>query len=193
MKKADLGNDPGREALLTRKAALMAAAGKTDTDISKTLGITKGALEVWRHSPLWTTLVERYEEEIEDRGIQSIADDLAKDAPDNVRFIKRVRDGQFEDSKDRMQLRLSAAKMLLDKQAPNADARANDEKAARIILDGKLLGHVLNALRDVGTIDVTTEAIEEMQGTDKIPELIEASTPEEFTQKYIREIDDEDR
>lgn len=183
LKTNELGKDAQRETILTRRAALMAAAGKSDKDIAKALDVSLGTLTVWKDSPLWQTLVGQYAEEIEERGVQSVVDDLLADAPKNVNFIKRVRDGNFHDSKDRMQLRMQAAKMLLDKQAPNADTRAQNESAARLILDGKLLSQVLHAMRDVGAIDITPNDIDKATG-DPIPQLMGAKTPEEFSESY---------
>lgn len=182
LKTSELGKDTERETILTRRAALMAAAGKSDKDIAKALDVSPGTLAIWKGSPLWQTLVGQYADEIEERGVTSVVEELLADAPKNVNFIKRVRDGAFHDSKDRMQLRMQAAKMLLDKQAPNADTRAQNESAARIILDGKLLGQVLHAMRDVGVIDITPEAIDTATG-QTIPQLM-GKTPEEFAESY---------
>lgn len=182
LKTSELGKDTERETILTRRAALMAAAGKSDKDIAKALDVSPGTLAIWKGSPLWQTLVGQYADEIEERGVTSVVDELLADAPKNVNFIKRVRDGAFHDSKDRMQLRMQAAKMLLDKQAPNADTRAQNESAARIILDGKLLGQVLHAMRDVGVIDITPDAIDKATG-QTIPQLM-GKTPEEFAENY---------
>src|SRR5262245_15467931 len=183
LKTSDLGKDEQREAILTRRAAMLAASGKSDKDIAKALDVSPGTIAVWKGSPMWQVLVEQYVEEIEERGVASVVEELLADAPKNVNFIKRVRDGHFNDSKDRMQLRMQAAKMLLDKQAPNADTRAQNESAARIILDGKLLGQVLHAMRDVGLIDITPEAIDTATG-QAIPQLMGAKTPEEFAAGY---------
>lgn len=190
LKTSELGKEPEREQLLTRRAALMAAAGKRDKDIAKALEVSVGTIAVWKNSPLWQTLVGQYSDEIEERGIGDVVAELLSDAPKNLRFVKKVRDGHFQDTKDRMQLRLQAAKMLLDKQAPNADIRAQNESAARIVLDGKLLSQVLHAMRDVGAIDVTPEAIEKATGDD-IPKLLGAKTPEEFAASY-KPVDPED-
>jgi len=190
MRTTDVGKDKDRDALLTRRAALMAAAGKSDKDISAALDVSTGTLAIWKGSPLWQTLVSQYADEIEERGLKDIVDELLNDAPKNVNFIKQVRDGSFTDAKDKMDLRLRAAKMLLDKQAPNADARAQNESAARIVLDGKLLAQVLHAMRDVGAIDITPTDIDKATG-DVIPKLLGAKTPEEFAEDYVPPDEDE--
>jgi len=181
--KNDLGKDEKRDHLLTRRAALMAAAGKPDKVITTELGITQGALEVFKESPLWQQLVGTYADAIEERGVQSLVDELMADAPKNIRFIKQVRDGQFDENKDRLEFRMRAAKMLLDKQAPNADIRAQNESAARIILDGKLLAQILHAMRDVGAIDITPREADNAT-EDTIPRLLGAKTPEQFALDY---------
>lgn len=179
-----------RDSILTRRAALMAASGKKDKQIAKALEVPLGTLEVWKNSPLWQTLVAQYAEEIEERGVNSVVEDLLSDAPKNLSFIKKVRDGHFADKRERMALRLQAAKMLLDKQAPNADTRAQNEGAARLIIDGKMLGQVLHAMRDVGALDITPDAIDKATGQD-IPKLLGAKTPEEFAEGYTPPEEDE--
>jgi hypothetical protein len=173
-----------------RRAALLAASGKSDKEIAKLLDVSPKVVGIWRQSPLWQTVVAKFSEEIEERGVQSVVDELLADAPQNIRFIKGVRDGQIDDPKDRLDLRLRAAKMLLDKQAPNADARAQNLGAARIILDGRMLAQALHAMREVGAIDITPEAIEKATGED-LPKIL-SKTPEEFAATYTPPEEEED-
>ncbi len=185
-----LGKDAERDRLLMRRAALLAASGKSDKEIAKLLDVSPKVVGIWRQSPLWQTVVAKFSEEIEERGVQSVVDELLADAPQNIRFIKGVRDGQIDDPKDRLDLRLRAAKMLLDKQAPNADARAQNLGAARIILDGRMLAQALHAMREVGAIDITPEAIEKATGED-LPKIL-SKTPEEFAATYTPPEEEED-
>lgn len=182
MKSNDVGKDPQRDALLTRRIALMAASGKPDKEIAKVLGVSTGVLDVLKKSPLFEQLVMAYADELEERGLDDVVQELLSDAPKNLSFIKRVRDGHFYDKKDRMDARLRAAKMLLDKQAPTADARQANQQAAKLIIDGKLLGQALRALRNVGVIDITPEQIESATGED-LPKIA-ARTPEDFEAAY---------
>lgn len=189
--KGQLETDAPRSDLLSRRAAMMIAAGKADKEVSDALGVAPGVLKIWKDSPLFQQLVSTYVEEIEERGLQTIVDDLVSDAPKNIRFVKDVRDGAFDESKERMDLRLRAAKMLLDKQAPNADSRVQNEKAARIILDGRLLGQALRALRNVGAIDITPQAIEKATGEDLVS-LVQVKTPEQVAAECFPDEDLDD-
>lgn len=187
----DVATDPARQGLLARRAALLLAANKSDKEICAELGISKGTLDVLKKSPLFLESVHNYADTVEKEGLQAIIDDLHADWPKNRDFIKNVRDGVFGDDTKKMDLRLRAAKMLLDKQAPNAGDRANNENAARIILDGKLLGQVLRSLRNVGVIDITPETIDSATA-DTITEVVEPLTPDEFAESYTPP-DPEDR
>lgn len=190
LKTNQLGQDTQRDELLTRRAALMAAAGKDSKEIARTLNVSPATLKVWQSSPLWQEMVATYSDEVESRGMQTIVDELISDGPKNLDFIKRVRDGHFYEKKDRMDARLRAAKMLLDKQAPNADARAQNEQAANIILDGRLLSQVLRAMKNSGAIDITPEEIETATG-ESLPKLM-SKTPEQFAETYAPDEDPED-
>lgn len=183
LKPLDVKADPARQGLLARRAALLLAANKTDKEICAELGIAKSTLDVLKKSPLFLESVHNYAETVEKEGLAAIIDDLHADWPKNRDFIKNVRDGVFADDAKKMDLRLRAAKMLLDKQAPNAGDRANNENAARIILDGKLLGQVLRSLRNVGVIDVTPEAIDSATA-DTITQVVQPKTPDEFADAY---------
>jgi hypothetical protein len=182
IKASDLGKDQKRDELLTRRVALMIAAAKSDAEITKALGISPGVLKILKGSPLFEQLIAAYSREIEERGINDIVAELDADAPKNIDFIKRVRDGNFDDTKDRMQLRLAAAKMLFDKQAPDANQRAAAQQAARIIIDGRMLGQALRALKNVGVLDIPAEAIENATAST-LPRLF-GKTPEEFAEEY---------
>lgn len=180
MRTSELGKDPSRDRLLSRRVALLTAAGRTDKQICDDLEVSQGVLETMRKSPLHRELVATFGEELEQKQITSIAEEIANDAPRNLNFIKQVRDGEFTDPKDKMQLRMQAAKLLLDKQTPNADVKAQNEAAARLIIDGRVLGQVLRAMKNVGVIDVTDRDIESATG---IP-LLTAKTPEQFEESY---------
>ena len=182
LKKTDLGRDAKRDELLTRKIALMIAANKSDKEITDSLDVSQGVLDILRGSPLFEELITAYSSEIEDRGLRSIIDELDSDAPANLNFIRGVRDGNFTEPRDRMDARLSAAKMLLDKQAPNADARVQNERAAHVIIDGRVLSQVLRSLRNVGVLDITPEEIETATG-ESLPRLM-GKTPDDYAADY---------
>src|SRR5579885_1837296 len=120
-----------------RRAALLTAAGCADADVCTAAGITADELAVYQRSPLWQMLVER------ERGLETqpkLADVLMEDAPTNVRFLREVRDGLVEDTPGRLQTRLRAAQLLLDRQVESADQRANAAPAERSLADRSLKG-----------------------------------------------------
>lgn len=178
--------DDSRTKLLARRAALLMASGKTDGEVATELGVSRAVLDVLKASPLFQVSVDQYDKEIQRIGVESITEDLRNDFPANRDFIRDVRDGKYDEvPKDRVQLRLQAAKMLLDKQAPNAAEKAANESAARLILDGRMLGQVLRAMKNAGALDVTTDEIEEATGETLL--RIEGKTTEEFAAKYAEE------
>lgn len=153
-----IADDPIREKQLMRRVALMLAEGsKTDKEICRELNISKGALATWKRSPLFLALVDAMGNQIEEKGVKAITDSLMDDAPQNISFIKDVRDGKLvKDNDKHLRNRLTAAKMLLDKQAPNAGDNISED-ARKIVVGGKLLGQMLRAMRNEGVIDVTPE------------------------------------
>lgn len=154
---AQIAADPLREKQLTRRAALMIAEGtRTDKEIARDLNISVGTLDVWKKSPLFQELVNAMGDKVEEKGIKAIADSLMEDAPTNISFIKGVRDGAVKDDHRSMRNRLTAAKMLLDKQAPNAGDNISDD-ARKIILGGRLLGQMIRAMKNEGAIEATAE------------------------------------
>lgn len=170
-----IARDPVREKQLTRRAALMVAEGRrTDKEICRELNIAVSTLQVWKRSPLFLELVNTYNAEIDERGIKAIVDDLMTDAPKNISFLKNVRDGLFYDKKDKMDLRLRAAGMLLNKQAPNPGEGVSDG-AMKVVIGGRLIGQMLRAMKNDGAIDVTPEDADDPR--------IAVKTPEEFVQE----------
>jgi len=165
---------------LTRRAAILAVGGKNRVEIARELGITPGTVEILERSPLWLQLKEATQREVEERGVVSVVEELQSDTPRNLQFLRDIRDGSFADEPKRIDSRLRAAKMLLDKQVPNADIRAQNESAARIILDGKLLGQILHALRDVDVINITPREIEDAT-VETMHKVVVPKTPDEFS------------
>src|SRR5258705_1018020 len=168
--KEQIGKDPLREDQLTRRAALLIAEGKkTDKEIARDLGVSLETLKVWKHSPLFQEHVAAMGDELHERGIQRIIDDVMSDAPKNISFVKNVRDGFFHDKKDKMDLRLRAAKMLLDKQVPNPNDSVNED-SVKLIIGAKLMDQMVRAMKNSGAIEVEAE--------DVTPQ-VQAKTPED--------------
>lgn len=181
--KTQIANDPIREENLTRRLAVMIAQGaKTDKEIARDLGIAPSLLTHLKNSPLFRKVISTFNDEITERGLQSVVEDLASDAPKNISFIKKVRDGHFYDKKDRMQVRMSAAFKLLDKQVPNADSAAAMESAAKLVINGRLMGQVLRALRNSDVIDITDADIQDATGQG-LPKIM-AVTPEDYQERF---------
>lgn len=186
--KTTLGADEQRERALTRRAALMVAEGtKSNKEIASELNVSLAVLETWRRSPLFMELVDTYADKIEDQGIKSIVADVQEDGPKNLSFLKRTRDGEFSDDKDRMNVRLTASRMLWDKQVPNAGNNVSDG-AVQLVVSGKLLGQMLRAMQNDGAIDITPEDIDDH-------ETVPVRTPEEVIarlQEQQRLLEEED-
>jgi hypothetical protein len=168
----NVGKDPVVDAAKMRQAALLIVqGGKTDKEIARDLNISVATLRVFRDSDLFREQVATISAEVEERGIENITDALTGDTPENLRFVKNVRSGWFADSKERIDIRLKAAKMLLDKQVPNADAMRDAENAGRIVLSGKLLGQMLRAMKNSGAIDIDAMVMDEAIEANVIPEI----------------------
>ena len=171
-KTNDIGKDNLRDGALMRQAALMIVqGGKTDKEIARDLNMSVATLRVFRDSELFREQVSAISAEVEERGIENIADALTGDAPENLRFVKEVRSGWFADSKERIDLRLKAAKMLLDKQIPSADALRDSENAGRIVINTRMLAQMLRALTNSGAIDVDSKTIDEAVEANVIPKI----------------------
>lgn len=168
--KDQIGKDPLREDQLSRRAALLIAEGKkTDKEIARDLGVSLETLRIWKNSPLFQEHVAAMGDEIHERSMQSIIDDVMSDAPKNISFVKNVRDGYFNDKKDKMDLRLRAAKMLLDKQVPNPNDGVSED-AVKLVIGAKLMDQMVRAMRNSGAIEVDAE---------EVTPRIAARTPEE--------------
>ena len=178
LKANELGQDPLREDQLTRKAALLIADGrKTDKEIARDLNVSLETLKVWKSSPLFQELVATMGEELHERTVQSIVDDVMSDAPKNLSFIKNVRDGSFTDKKDRMDIRLRASKMLLDKQVPNAESAVSDD-TVKLVIGAKLMGQMVRAMKNSGAVEV--DAIDVTPGPS-----VPVRTPEQANAERI--------
>lgn len=153
------GKDPTKDSQLTRRAAVLCAQGaKSDKEIATELKMSEEEVLALRESPMFQQLVVSYGEEMVERGVETVVKELTHDAPRNIRFLKQVRDGDFTDTKDRMDSRLRASKFLLDKQVPNADSAKVSENAIQVVVGGKLLEQMLRALRNAGEdvpLDIT--------------------------------------
>lgn len=173
-----LAADPVREKQLMRRAALMIAEGtRTDKEIARDLNIATGTLSTWKRSPLFLEVVNTYSDQIAEKGVNSIVNDLMNDAPTNLNFLKEVRDGKSFDGRDQTNARLKAAKILFDKQVPNA---GNDvsEGALKVIIGGKLLSQMVRAMKNQGVIDVTPE------DDDTSFPMVPVKTHEDFSREY---------
>jgi hypothetical protein len=156
---------------MRQAALLIVQGGKTDKEIARDLNISVATLRVFRDSDLFREQVAAISAEVEERGIENITDALTGDTPENLRFVKNVRSGWFADSQQRMQIRMQAAKMLLDKQLPNADALRSSEEAGKIVLSGRLLAQMLRAMKNSGAIDVDAETIDAAVEANVIPQI----------------------
>jgi hypothetical protein len=149
----------------TRKAATLLAAGSKPDEVAKALRLPKQVLATWQRSPLFQELVEFYKTEIEERGVQATIDELVAGSRQNLNFVKSVVNGDFTDNPERMGIRLRAALKLMDKAIPDANTRQQAADVSRILIDGRLLGQALRAMKNVDVIDMTEQEIEDATGT----------------------------
>lgn len=183
--------DEIREQQLTRKAALLVAEGVlTDKEIASKLGIQPGTLKTWKTSPLFIEMVRNFADRIVDEGVGSIVDKIMADAPANLSFLKDVRDGVVVDNPKSLSVRLRAAELLFDRQVSKKGAETDG--AIKVIIGGRLLGQMVQAMKQDGAaIDVEFDELDD-QG-----QVRGAQTPDEFNARLTRQIespsdDDED-
>lgn len=143
--------DPLRKDQLTRRAALLIAeAQMTDDEIASAVGVSKSMLKTWKKSPLFKELVAQMGAKIIDEGVKSITDRIMDDAPQNLSFLQRTRDGEFHDEEKRMGVRLQAAKMLFDRQAPTS--QGSTQAAVGIVINARLMNQVARAMKNDGMV-----------------------------------------
>src|SRR5438445_17595 len=102
--------------------AFYVACGRKNKEIAAELGVSYQTVMVAKKSPLFQVLVRQHQQEIIDRGTKGAAEQVLADGAANVRFLRRLRDGDpqlLEECDDKMmRLRLGASTVLFDRQMP---------------------------------------------------------------------------
>jgi len=165
-------SDPRRR-VVARQIAIAVLKGESNTQIAKSLKISADTVSVYRKSPLFMSMVEAIEERMMAEGVEAVVNDLIRDAPTNVKFIKDVRDGALPDAADRLNVRMRAAEVLLKRQVPQIDE--NTDRAVQVVISGRLLEQMVRAMRNDGVIESTAETL---------------SLPEPVPQAHMQRVED---
>lgn len=105
-------------------AAFLVAAGTPDRKICRKTHLTDDQLSRMKIMPLFKSLVREYTDEIVEQGFDVVLAQLLAEAPNNIQFLKDVRDGVIDDDPDNIKLRLEATKLLM---APTVEKRQKIE------------------------------------------------------------------
>jgi len=131
-------------------------------EISAALEISADRVKSLKRSPLFQEMVSMIEEQVTKSGIADVLKDLVDDAPENLKFVIAVRDGDF-DHVDAPILgqRMRAAQWLGDKQLPTQ--KENLDRAVTVVIGGKLLNQISRAMKNDGVQDAEFEVVEQYQ------------------------------
>lgn len=134
--------------------AAYVAAGFSDAEIGKTLGVSPTTVKATRQSPLFKVEVERLTRRNVERISDNYVDQVKQDGATNVAFLKKVRGGKLADlselnAADRMRFRLDASKTLFQHQMPRQDP-ATGPAGVTIVLQQAEQVVMAEAVSDVG-------------------------------------------
>ena len=142
-------------------AALGVALGWKMVRTARAAGMHPNRLSTLKNAPAFKLLVEQYQREFITKGMTATVDKLLADGPANVDFIRDVRDGVEADARaieapeDRLRLKLHAAGMLLDRQAPRK-LEATQDTRIHFVVEGRVRTLAEDACAEAGEpIDVT--------------------------------------
>lgn len=144
-----------------RLIAFYVACGRRNKEIAEELGVSSATISIAKRSPLFQVLVRQHQKDIVDHGIKSTVDQVLADGAANVRFLRRLRDGDDEllaECDDKMmRLRLGAASELLSRQMPRVRESEQRGVQVNIVVDGIQRGLADASCREVGA-PIVTEA-----------------------------------
>lgn len=152
--------------------AAYVAAGHTDAEIGKILGVSPTTVKATRQSPLFKLEVERLTRRNVDRISDNYVDQVKQDGATNVAFLKKVRGGKLADmtelnASDRMRYRLDASKTLFQHQMPRQQVEGGTT-GVTIVLQHAEQVNMAEAVRDVGvTIPQLDDVIAEFQRVEQ--------------------------
>lgn len=126
------------------------AAGMRVSAIAKETGVTTSLISRLRGTRLYLALRAQYAEEIIDKGMKEATAHLMTDAPENIRFLRDLRDGELDDcDADARRDRLAAARELLGIQFPKKTESKSDS-THRFILEAPRREKLLTDCTEAG-------------------------------------------
>lgn len=169
-----------------RLAAVLIAEGKLSMkEISERVNMPLSRLRTLKNSPLFQEMVGVVEDKVVESGIQKVVEDLMDDAPQNLSFVKDVRDGKHDDVVPAtMGNRLRASDMLMKRQLPVITAE--EDGGAKIILPAGLVQQMMGALTGAGIkppIDVTPEPTKQAEDSANVARELTASEAQKAADK----------
>jgi len=112
-----------------RHMAALIAAGYSTRRTAQQLGVSEHAVYIARHSPLFKLEVERLTKELADRTVKDFTSAVMEDGDTNTRFLKGVRDGDYDSHEPEIvRFRLDASKTLFDRQMPKRLPGSTDQR-----------------------------------------------------------------
>lgn len=125
-----------------RLIAHMVAMGHRNIDIAKELGYSEHRVSAIKLSPLFRELVKKLQNDLIERDVGTFLDRIKNEANPTLDVIIALRDGGDTD-----QVRLGAAKEILDRAAPKKQAIEIDH-TKRIIFESAELRQMVGALAE---------------------------------------------
>lgn len=167
-----------------RLVALYSVLGWDNERIALTVGCTTATVCNHKRNPIVKMLAEEMRAKFAERATADALEDLRIDAPKNVEFLRRVRDGDRkalggDTDPEWMRFRMDASKTLLDRQAPKRQETTIDQ-TMRIVIEADDARDLDMVARELGEdpIDITPvgEGIDEDAVGD--PGLASTDDPE---------------
>lgn len=159
-------------------AMLMATGRYTDKEIAEKLHMAPQRLAVVKRSPLFQVLVTKFKERVHEAIYQDAVSEVMEDAPQNIKVLKQLRDGDFMDPKV-ARVQLGAAALLFDRQVPKT-VHTTREVTGTVTLEKKDASRLaaVAAEDDAEVVDTTAVTV------------TPAKTFEEFAASYTEDEDD---
>lgn len=131
--------------------AYMVLAGATREEVSRQLDYDKAYVSAITESPMFKALLDELRGEMRNRTIGSVVDRIISEGPRSVETLVRLRDEAESE-----QVRVSAARDLLDRNPETAKVSREDRRSEmRIVLDGAALHRITGVLSELDAGDVT--------------------------------------
>jgi len=169
-----------------RLIAFYVACGRRTKEIARELKVTPQVISVAKRSPLFHVLVQQIQREMIDHGVKSTVDQVLADGAANVRFLRRLRDGDealLAECDDKiLRLRLGASTALFDRQMPRVRESSGQPVQVVVNVDGIQRSLADASCREVGS-PIEMQQIEESKNAGwhlrKLDEVVEEFEREE--------------